>query len=89
MNVVIKRLQIFSASVSHQSQWQLVLTTMAHSFWLLAKSLKIVAILHKEMFDYLLGRMDSGIVMKRNIFNRYGTWFVDIRELIHEEMGVK
>ena len=92
MNTVVGRLQIFSNDGKpNPSTLRLVLTTLAHSMWLLAKSVKIILILHKEMVNHLVNRpaKNRPNFMNRNIFNRYGMWFIDMNGLIHEQMGIK
>jgi hypothetical protein len=91
MNAVLNRLQVFSnAGAAKVSKVRLILTTIAHSFWLLSRSFKIIFILHKEMLNHLVGRPTHrrANFMNRNIFYRYGTWFIDMDGLINEQMGV-
>jgi hypothetical protein len=85
-------MQIFSTTDSAKvSPFRLVLTIMANSFWLLSRSFKIIMILHREMLNHIVkGQQNSRAdFVNRNIFHRYGTWFIDMNGLIQEQMGVK
>lgn len=70
----------------------LVLSILKSSFWVLSHCLKIILILHKEMFFHLIATSRKNF--KRtgngpNIFNHYGVWLIDLHGLIREQMEIK
>lgn len=91
MKRVLHRIQIFSTERRQRvSVFRLILTTIMHSLWLLSRSVKIIWILHKEMIEHILQpEKNRSNVMNRNIFQRYGMWFIDMNSLIDEQMGIR